>query len=232
LVASLLPPVPPDVPELTFAARYLPAAGDVAGDWWEADVMPDGTILVGLGDAAGHGIDAVSQMCELRHGARALAAVEASPSYLLADLNRRLAGVDAGFATAVYGRLDPATGQLRWASAGHVPPLLVGPDGMVSVLDDERWPALGTPPRAPGPDRHLVLEPGGTLILYSDGVVERRQDDLEAGIARLVATVEANHRASAQHLADRIITDVGPDPIDDCCVLLIRRAAKESTPSA
>jgi GAF domain-containing protein len=89
LVGALLPPMPPVVEGVSSTARYLPAGADVAGDWWEADPMPDGSLLVGLGDAAGHGLDAVSLMLELRHGARALAAVEASPAALLSDLNRR-----------------------------------------------------------------------------------------------------------------------------------------------
>jgi GAF domain-containing protein len=223
LVGSLLPPTPPTIPGLTFAARYLPAVGDVAGDWWEADLMPDGTILVGLGDAAGHGLAAVTQMCELRHGARALAAVESSPAALLADLNRRLAEPDAGFATAVYGRLHPTTGQLRWASAGHVPPLLVHRQGPTTVLEAERSTALGTPRLPASQDQHLVLQPGETLVLYTDGVVERRRASIDDGIARLVATVDHHRSGSLDELADIIIEKLCAHPLDDCCLLLIRR---------
>ncbi|HMK96626.1 MAG TPA: SpoIIE family protein phosphatase, partial [Acidimicrobiales bacterium] len=184
LVSALLPSEPPIIPGIEFAARYLPAAGDVAGDWWEADLMPDGTVLLGLGDAAGHGVGAVSQMCELRHGARALAAVERSPAALLADLNRRLAGPDAGFATAFYGRLIPGTGELRWASAGHVPPLHVRADGRARPLGSSGGAPLGTPISTPGADHWLVLAPGESLVLYSDGVVETRDQGLDDGIAR------------------------------------------------
>lgn len=230
LVAALLPSQPPRVDGLEFAARYLPAGGDVAGDWWEADTMPDGTILVGLGDAAGHGMAAMTQMCELRHGARALAAVEASPSALLADLNRRLAAIDAGFATAFYSRLDPATGALRWASAGHVPPLLARADGTVSVLNRRGGAPLGTPDVPPGPDTPLTLEPGDTLVLYSDGVIERRYENLDVGLDRLVATVAAHAGGSPDRLADAIVVEHCVARVDDCCLLVVRRSAVPAAP--
>ena len=132
LMTALLPEEPQPIPGMAFAARYRPSGDEVAGDWWEVQPMPDGTVLIGLGDAAGHGLPAVSRMSELRHGARALAAIEASPSVLLADLNRLLGHPDAGFATAVYGRLSPSTGELCWASAGHLPPLHVSAQGAVT----------------------------------------------------------------------------------------------------
>jgi GAF domain-containing protein len=223
LVGVLLPPLPPDVPGFEFAARYLPAGGDVAGDWWEADPLADGSVLVGLGDAAGHGVDAVSLMLELRHGARALGAVETSPAALLSDLNRRLAGIDSGFATAIYGRLTPSSGRLRWASAGHVPPLLIRPDGNAHTLRQTPGPPLGTPRTRPDTDLELTLSPGETLVLYSDGVVERRNDSLDQGIARLAETATSHARADVNQLADAIVNDHCNHPVDDCCLLLIRR---------
>ncbi len=231
LVGALLPSAPPRVPGLQFAARYLPAGGDVAGDWWEADVMPDGTVLVGLGDAAGHGVDAVSQMLELRHGARALAAVEASPSALLADLNRRLSAIDAGFATAFYSRLHPATGVLRWASAGHVPPLVAGPDGSVTVLNRRGGAPLGTPDVPAGPDSPLVLQAGDTLVIYSDGVIERRDEDLDRGLERLVETVAAHAGKPLDVLADAIVDEHCMARVDDCCLLLVRRSGGSPHPA-
>ncbi|HET9078562.1 MAG TPA: SpoIIE family protein phosphatase [Acidimicrobiales bacterium] len=221
LVEALLPSQPPRTPGVEFAARYLPAGGDVAGDWWEAELVPDGTVLIGLGDAAGHGMDAVSHMCELRHGARALAAVEPSPAALLADLNRRLGGPDGGFATALYARLQPATGELRWASAGHLPPLLCRPDGTVTALDHRGGAPLGTPAAA-GTDQILTLNPGDTLVLYSDGVIERRQASLDDGIRHLMATVADHCAGPLDGLADTIMTEHCQGPVDDCCLLLVR----------
>lgn len=223
LVAALLPLRPPVIKGLELASRYLPAGGDVAGDWWEADLLPDGTALIGLGDAAGHGIDAVSMMCELRHGGRALAVVEPSPAALLADLNRRLSAPDAGFATAVYGRLRPDDGHFVWANAGHVPPLHVRPGAEVAVLDQGGSAPLGTPGPAAGRDQRLVLGPGDLLVLYSDGVVERRDRDLDEGIAALAETVAAHAGEDLEQLADILFSEHCADPVDDCCLLLVRR---------
>jgi serine phosphatase RsbU (regulator of sigma subunit) len=225
LVDAILPAAPPVIPGVELAARYLTARGDVAGDWWEADVLVDGSVLIGLGDAAGHGLNAVSQMCELRHGARALAAAEASPSALLSHLSRRQSGFEGGFATAVYGRLDVASGRLRWASAGHLPPVLVRGRGGVSTLEAADAPPLGSPPVGPVEDHHLDLEVGDTLVLYSDGVVEQRHWPLDVGIARLVQTVSSHRHVDLQQLADRIVADHCHHPVDDCCLMLVRRVA-------
>lgn len=225
LVATLLPPDPPVVAGLSIASRYLPAAGDVAGDWWEAQVMPDGTVLIGLGDAAGHGLDAVSQMSQLRHGARALAALDASPAALLSDLNQRLVEPDSGFATAVYGRLDPVAGRLRWASAGHVPPIVSRAGGRVEILEGSSGAPLGAPRGGPPADLELTLGTGDTLVFYSDGVIERRHIDLGEGIEALRATVAAHHAARLDELADRILAVHCSERVDDCCLLLVRREA-------
>ncbi len=230
LVAALLPELPPRVDGMAFSARYLPAGGDVAGDWWEAQLMPDGTVLVGLGDAAGHGLAAVSQMSELRHGARALALVEPSPAALLADLNGHLTGADAGLATAVYGRLQPATGELSWALAGHVPPLYVTADGKVTVLDGLAGPPLGVPISGPGRDQLLQLGPGDTLVFYSDGVVESRQGQLNEGIRRLAGTVAAHAHEDVETLNDSIVAAHCAEPSDDCCLLLLRRSPEAVKP--
>jgi serine phosphatase RsbU (regulator of sigma subunit) len=216
---------------MAFSARYQPAGGDVAGDWWEAQLMPDGTVLVGLGDAAGHGLSAVSQMSELRHGARALALVELSPAALLSDLNRHLSGEDAGFATAVYGRLQPTTGELSWAVAGHVPPLHVTADGKVTVLGESAGPPLGAPSTRPGQDHLLQLGPGETLVLYSDGVVERRYGQLDDGIRRLAGTVAAHAHEDLDTLSDSIVAAHCADPVDDCCLLLMRRSGEAVKPA-
>ena len=223
LVEALLPGQPPRVEGMVFSARYLPAGGDVAGDWWEAQIMPDGTVLVGLGDAAGHGLAAVSLMSELRHGARALALVEPSPAALLADLNLHLTGVDAGFAPAVYGRLQPTTGELRWAIAGHVPPLHVTSESKVSLLDEGAGPPLGVPSTEPGHDRLIRLGPGETLVFYSDGLVESRWAQLDEGIRRLARTVAAHADEDVETLADSLVAAHCVSRVDDCCLLLLRR---------
>ncbi|HET9060449.1 MAG TPA: SpoIIE family protein phosphatase [Acidimicrobiales bacterium] len=223
LVTALLPAAPPQVPGYAFASRYLPADGRVAGDWWEVDVLADGAVLIGLGDAAGHGVPAVSQMLQLRHGARALASVERSPAALLADLNRRLGRADSGIATAFYGRLDPATGTLTWASAGHLPPLHLFADGKGELLAPGGGAALGAPLDVASTDHDFVLRQGETLVLYSDGAVERRQEDLGLGIARLLATAQEWASKDLDVLADALVEEHCTRRSDDCCLLLVRR---------
>ncbi|HET9691436.1 MAG TPA: SpoIIE family protein phosphatase [Acidimicrobiales bacterium] len=218
LVRALLPDPAPTVPGYRLAVRHL-AAGEAAGDWWEADTLRDGSVLVGIGDAAGHGIAAVSRMAQLRQGARALAAVTADPAELLELLDR---GFD-GFATALYGRLDPSTGTLTWASAGHVPPLLARADGTVDVLPGATRPALGAPGDWRAAPRRTALGPGDTLVLTTDGVVERRGESIDDGLARLRTSLTAAAGLTVDELADRLVSDHCGDRADDCCLLVVRR---------
>jgi GAF domain-containing protein len=226
LVRALLPEQPPSVPGVTFAARYLPASGDIAGDWWEAQPLGDGTVLVGVGDAAGHGLPAVSQMSQLRQGARAVAMVEGRPASLLGALNRLLDTADSGFAAALYGRLDPASGLLLWASAGHLPPLHIAANGQVAVIDQEPGPPLGSPVPATVVEQHLTLAAGEILLLYTDGVVERRNQPLDEGIRRLARTVAGRATEPLEALADRIMAVHCSEPLDDCSILLPRRTGR------
>jgi GAF domain-containing protein len=229
LVAALLPHQPPSVPGYEVVARYIPSGGGVAGDWWEADLMPDGALLVGVGDAAGHGMAGASLMAELRYGARALAGTGRGPAALLADLSHRLGGTDRSdtFATAIYGRLDLDDHHLRWANAGHLPPVLVTPDGQARLLYGPLAPPLGAPPPAPAAlaEDELVLGPGEVLALYSDGIVERRGEALDVGIASLAATLADGAGVGAlDDLADAVVARYCQNPADDCCLLLIRRS--------
>jgi hypothetical protein len=235
LVAALLPHQPPSVPGYEVVARYIPAGGGVAGDWWEADLMPDGALLLGVGDAAGHGMAGASLMAELRYGARALAGTGRGPATMLADLSHRLGGMDRSdtFATAVYGRLDIEDHHLRWANAGHPPPVLVTSDGRARLLHGPLAPPLGAPPPAPATvtEEELVLGPGEVLALYSDGIVERRGEPLDVGIANLSATLAAGAGVDLlDDLADAIVARHCQKPSDDCCLLLVRRSVLSPGP--
>jgi hypothetical protein len=228
LVDALLPHQAPTVPGYELAARYIPSGDGVAGDWWEADLMPDGALLIGVGDAAGHGIAGASLMAEMRYGARALAAIGRGPATVLGDLAHRLGGIDRAdtFATAIYGRLDLEANQLQWANAGHLPPVLITSDGRACLLEGPLAPPLGAP--QPGPasvkDQELVLGPGEVLALYTDGVVERRGEPLDAGIARLLAALASGAGLPLDNLADAIVASYCQKPSDDCCLLLVRRS--------
>jgi GAF domain-containing protein len=221
LAAALLPAATPVLPGVELAARYVPAAGDVCGDWYELDRLPDGRLLIGIGDAAGHGVPAAALMAELRHGARALATIARSPGELLRDLGTAMAQGER-YATATYLVIDPASLIARWASAGHLPALLVPASGEPSFLDGRSGPPLGSPPGV-WPEHERALAPGDTIVLYTDGLVERRGVGLEEGMRKL-ATAAARHRErSADDLADDLI-DLGQPEQDDACLVVLRVA--------
>ncbi len=199
----------PVVDGVTLAAEYRPARArdKVGGDWYDAVVLSSGDISLMIGDVAGHDIAAASVMGELRSMLRALAwAVDDRPSAHVARLDRAMRDFDIDrFATLVFARIgqpDPESGvrTIRWTNAGHLPPVLVHPDGTAELLDDGQ-PAdvvLGVSHESERRDQVAWVPPGSTLLLYTDGLIERRGEDLHAGIARL--------RAHAGRL-----TDLKPD---------------------
>jgi len=219
LAAALLPAGLPHHPRFELAARYLPATGDVCGDWYEVEKLPDGRLLVGIGDAAGHGVAAAALMAELRHGARALAAIARSPGQVLHDLGVAMANGER-YATALYFVIDPETLVATWASAGHLPALFVPASGPPRFLDERSGPPLGCPPAA-WTERTLALAPGDVVVLYTDGVVERRGDALEKGMRRLAAIASRPGSPAPAALADDLI-DGGRSDEDDGCVVVLR----------
>lgn len=223
LAEALLPATTPVISGFDCAVRYLPAAGDVAGDWYDVLEL-DGRFLVGVGDAAGHGIPAATLMAELRNAARGLAAAGHPPEDIL---NGLAALVDSAgeelFATAVYGVLDPAACLLEWAIAGHPPPALIhaGTVELLATVDSGTPIASGI---SRGRERHeLSFDPGDALVLFTDGVIERRDANLDEGLADLMQLLSAHGAASADFLASRIVTDLCADASDDCSVLVLRR---------
>jgi GAF domain-containing protein len=226
LSTALLPAGFPALAGYHFDAHYVPASGDVCGDWYEADTLPDGGLLVGIGDAAGHGVEAASLMAELRHGARALAAVEEDPGAILGHLARRLSQGSDSYATACYLNIDPASGAAVWASAGH-PPALHITQGRVEVLDRPIGPPLGSPVAGAYPKSSLSIAPGDLLLLYTDGLIERRGGDLSLQLDELVEAVSAlaARGAPAEDLAGTLRNQMCDDLEDDCCFLLVQREA-------
>ncbi|MEE3919974.1 GAF domain-containing SpoIIE family protein phosphatase [Micromonospora sp. BRA006-A] len=196
---SMLPTLPA-VPGIELAARYLPAADrvEVGGDWYDAFVQPDGELIAAIGDVAGHDIEAAATMGQLRNLVRGNAYGRDDPvEDLIAHLDRAMGGLRVPtVATAVLARIRPAAGGLAvsWCNAGHPPPLLVRADGTVSVADG-RGPLLGLarPPRRSG--RMLTLAPGDTLLLHTDGLIERRDQPIDEGQAELLAHLGPAGRA-------------------------------------
>jgi GAF domain-containing protein len=222
LMEAFLPARLPAIPGYEVAARYLPAGGRVAGDWYDVVPLPSGRYLVGIGDAGGHDIRAASLMGQLRNSARGLAMTGLSPAAVLDGL--QLLTVEDGpdsFATAAYGVLDPATHAVRWAIAGHLPPLVFGPDGARFLAR-----AGGAPLGSPGAgvtEQSARWGPATGVVLVTDGVLERRGQGLDDGLDRLLRLVDDHRALDATALTGRIVAALCPGAEDDCCVLVLRR---------
>jgi CheY-like chemotaxis protein len=224
LQRSLLQSRLPDVPGLKLAVRYEPAGAqtEVGGDFYELTML-DGRLLVAIGDVAGHSLHAATVMAEVRHAVRAYAVEGHPPGTVLRLVNRFMRTVlPADSATLCLFTLEPDTGAVRLASAGHLPPLL-HTDGQVTFLPS-RGPLLGI--TAPRPDElEFVLPPGGTLVLYTDGLVERRDADIDVGLDALAgaaATIEPDLDAFCRRL---LVQLGGPgQQADDIAVVALRRS--------
>ena len=221
LTAALLPEGVPRLPGLDFAARYAPASGGVCGDWYEAEALTTGSVLVGIGDAAGHGLPAAASMSHVRNAARGLAVAGLSAGRMMESLSAlTIGGVDR-MATTIYGLLDPATGAASWANAGHPPPIVVDAQGRAAAVPMVPGPPLGTGVGTYAETRADVPA-GGKFVLYTDGLFERRGEDPLLGIQRLVDLVADMAKGTAGELADTLIA-ARPEGDDDACVLVIGR---------
>jgi CheY-like chemotaxis protein len=225
LQRSLLQSRLPDVPGLDLAMRYEPAGAqtEVGGDFYELTML-DGRLLVAIGDVAGHSLHAATVMAEVRHAVRAYAVEGHSPATVLGLVNRFMRTVlPDDSATLCLLSLDPATGVIRLASAGHPPPLLRTDEGVRLV--EAHGPLLGI--NAPRPaESEFMLPPGGTLVLYTDGLVERRDADIDVGIAALIkaaATVDSDLNTFCRRLVTQLAGSV--QQADDIAVVAVRRAA-------
>jgi serine phosphatase RsbU (regulator of sigma subunit) len=223
LQRSLLQSRLPDVPGLERAVRYEPAGAqtEVGGDFYELTML-DGRLLVAIGDVAGHSLHAATVMAELRHAVRAYAVEGHPPGAVLELVNHFMRTVlPTDSATLCLLTLDPATGHIRMASAGHLPPLLQV-DGVVRFLEP-RGPLLGINAPRP-PDLEFVLPVGGTLVLYTDGLIERRDADIDVGLAALAACateIEASLDVFCQRLLVRLAG--ATEQADDIAVVALRR---------
>jgi serine phosphatase RsbU (regulator of sigma subunit) len=223
LQRSLLQSRLPDVPGVELAVRYEPAGAqtEVGGDFYELTML-DGKLLVAIGDVAGHSLHAATVMAEVRHAVRAYAVEGHPPGAVLKLVNRFMRAVlPAESATLCLLTLEPDSGRVRLASAGHLPPLLqVG--GKAEFLAP-RGPLLGI--NAPRPDDlEFVLPSGGTLVLYTDGLIERRDADIDVGLSALAACaseVDSSLDAFCQRLLVRLAG--AGEQADDIAVVALRR---------
>jgi serine phosphatase RsbU (regulator of sigma subunit) len=205
------------------AVRYRPAEQGrlVAGDWYDALLLPDKRLLLVVGDITGHGIDAVTGMIAARNALRGLAATGAGPGELLRHLNYASCHLTEGIAgTVVCGRYDPETRVLSWARAGHLPPVLVR-DGKAEMLPLPGGVLLGLDPDAEYEEATLPMHGGDTLLLFTDGLIERRADSISDALREFTAAaVPAGPDVSAH--ADRILNHAVSDTGDDACLVAVR----------
>ncbi|MFJ6747832.1 SpoIIE family protein phosphatase [Streptomyces sp. NPDC091266] len=251
LQRSMMPTVQPDIPGMTVAARYVPTGGglDVGGDWYDMIPLPSGRIALVIGDVQGHDVRAAGLMGQLRIALRAYAAEGHHPDAVLSRTSHFLAGIndtetrghgeDARFATCLYIEVDPATGLLDIARAGHPDPAIRMSDGTMLVRPTAGGMPLGIDPDTDYPTTRLVLEPGETMLVCTDGLIETGGHDLESGWARLRELIEAYDDGEGgeglEQLADALVQAVhGPSshhttgPLndrreDDIALLLLYR---------
>ncbi|QXG77773.1 SpoIIE family protein phosphatase [Modestobacter sp. L9-4] len=229
-------PVQPD--HLEIAVRYRPATRGIAigGDWYDSFQQPDGDTVLVIGDVVGHDLEAAATMGQLKTTVRAIAYDrQERPAQVLARADRAVAGLGvATLATALVGRIEQdevarAAGlrRLRWASAGHPVPLLLQPDGTVVDLAAPVGPPLGIDWAGERTDGVADLLPGATLLLFTDGLFERRTGDLDTGRARLRAVAAGLAGAPVQDLCDGLLVEMLADGAEDDVALLVVRAHPE-----
>jgi len=228
LQRSLLPQRLPHIEGLELAARYLPAArgASIGGDWYDALERPDGRVALVVGDVVGHGLRAAATMGQLRNAFRAYGLVEDSPAEVVARLNRLVTiGVEEAMATVLYLVLDRETGEVAYACAGHPPPLVLAPDGP-RFLEGGRSVPVGAADPVVFRESRERLEPGSTLLLYTDGLVERRDVPLGERLDEL-AEAARGPEVDLETLCDRLLAAVLGDakPSDDVALLAVRPLA-------
>ena len=227
LQRSLLPQRLPVLAQVRLAARYLPAGGggDVGGDWYDAIVLPGGQVVLAVGDVAGRGAQAAAVMGQLRIGMRAYALQGMDPADVLRSLDRLLQGLSAAYmATAFYLLLDPETETVRYANAGHPPPLAIGPDGGLRWMEEGVAVPLGVQPDGDFRTYEMKVPRGSTLLLYTDGLVEERASPIDDGLTRLRRAVEPPD-VDLNLLCDRVLERMDAQGKPDDVALLAARLA-------
>jgi phosphoserine phosphatase RsbU/P len=231
LQRSLLPSDLPRIGGLHFAARYVPGEGSVSGDWYDVFTLPGGRVGIVMGDVAGHGLRASVVMGRLRSALRAYALEHDDPAYVLHRLDVKIHHFEAGaMATALYAVTEPPFDRIRVSSAGHLPPMQVGPDGQGYLTDVPPDLPLGVDPAAVRRSTTLRLPLGSSLALFTDGLVERRVPDSDArevdpidhGLAELARFLRpGNPEAACTRVMDHLLAAHAPD--DDVALLVMAR---------
>ncbi|MFD5325479.1 SpoIIE family protein phosphatase [Streptomyces sp. NPDC127092] len=216
----------PDVTGLELTGRYLPASDhDVGGDWFDVVALPGGRTGLVIGDVMGHGIHAAAVMGQLRTAVRTLARHDIQPARMLRSLDAVVADLgEDEMATCVYAVYDPAGAGWTIARAGHPPPAVVTPDGTVTFLDGPPGTPLGTGAHEFGTEE-VALPAGGLLVLYTDGLIEARDQDLDQGMARVAAALRDMDRP-LDELCDELLAGLPEGPAQDDVAMLLARTTR------
>ena len=227
LQRSVLPDSLPKISGLDLAVRYLPgtAGVDVGGDWYDAFELDGGRVGLVIGDVVGHNLNSASVMGQMRQLLRAYAVDAMQP----ADVLQRTARAQArllpdALATVIYALLDPATGQLSYANAGHPPPVWASTSGQTGYLDDASGVMLGVPGEAEFTVGHRTLDPGTSLLFYTDGLIEDRGRDITDGLSALAGVMAQVPSLTAEKTCATVQAALlGETPrADDVCLLAVR----------
>jgi len=212
---------PVEAAGIEVAARYRPAGQEqlVGGDWYDAALLPGKNVLLVVGDVAGHGIDAVTGMVALRNYLRGLAITGAGPAALLTWLNGAAFHLTSTMASVICGIYDPVSRDLRWARAGHLPPLVIR-DGTARTPDLPGGGLIGASPDATYQEATLQLQLGDTVVLFTDGLIERRGETLDDTLTHLIQLASRPAADTSQLVAD-LLADTLSDTGDDTCLLAV-----------
>ncbi|WP_322748623.1 MULTISPECIES: SpoIIE family protein phosphatase [unclassified Frankia] len=223
LQQAILPRHLPNVAGVELTARYLPAGRDVdvGGDWYDALTLPDGSLMLIVGDVGGHGLRAATVMAELKHAARAYAMLGQTPAAITGQLSASLTASDSDvYATAVVACLNVTNQQLTWSCAGH-PPLLLLDGADATFLEEVHGPILGAVDNCAYRQDTVTLPARARLLLYSDGLIERRDTSISERLDFLSAVAAGSHAMGLDAACDRLLAEVaGPSGReDDLCLL-------------
>ncbi|XES00295.1 PP2C family protein-serine/threonine phosphatase [Streptomyces sp. S1D4-11] len=224
LQRSLLPQHIPQLPGMEVAHRYLPASdvNEVGGDWYDVIRLDGGKAALTIGDVMGHGTAAAAVMGRLSVSVRALARLDLAPENLLHQLEAALEDLtEPMLATFLYAVIDPANGRCQITRAGHPPPAAVSPDGTARLLDVPPGVPLGVG-GTPFTTTDVTLQPGSTLVLYTDGLVEARGSDIDERLAEFTHLLE-QPAPTLDELCDRLLIHLTPASADDDIALLAAR---------
>ncbi|WP_448616655.1 SpoIIE family protein phosphatase [Modestobacter sp. URMC 112] len=236
----LTAPAQPD--HVQVVVRYTPAAeaAQVGGDWYDAFLQPDGSMIVTVGDVLGHNTEAAAAMGQIRSMLRAIAVTTgAGPAEILRRVDQAMTTLQVDTtATAVVVRMEQSEGQARlgltgvhWANAGHPPPMVIDPDGSVRTLTGPRSELLlGVDDGTRRREFEVTLDPGATLVLYTDGLVERRDQDLDAGLDRLRGALAELAARDLDDLCDELLDRMLPGESDDDVAFVAVRLHPQDRP--